>query len=49
LGSTLEARWELVPGKEILDGISMFNAQLEDAERLLFNLRGDYRDVAGVR
>jgi hypothetical protein len=49
LESTLEARWELVPGKEILDGISMFNAQLEDAERLLFNLRGDYRDVAGVR
>jgi hypothetical protein len=32
---------ELASGKEILDGISMINDQLEDAESLLSNLRGE--------
>jgi hypothetical protein len=32
---------ELASGKASLDGIGMINAQLEDAESLLFNLRGE--------
>jgi hypothetical protein len=35
LKSTLEARRDLALGKEILEGISMINAQLEDGESLL--------------
>jgi hypothetical protein len=34
-------REELASGKDILEGISMINAQLEDAESLLSNLRGE--------
>lgn len=34
-------REELASGKDVLEGISMINAQLEDTESLLSNLRGE--------